>query len=246
MPANSVVYKDILGKKVPFSDLYEHRDIDPRANREFAMQSAIDTFYFDTFFMLKMNKIEGDYLEFGSGSNVRSFRFALKYNRLEAFGDRMLYSFDSFEGLPEPVGIDTHEQWKQGAMAVSLEQFTEILAQYDAHAGTDYKTVKGFYNDTLDGAKPAERGITRAAFVHIDCDLYESTKSALNYVTDILQDGAILSFDDWFCFNGDPDKGEQRAFREWADQHKDVLGFLPYAKFGWHGMSFIVQRLDQK
>ncbi len=244
MIKNTVTYNSVHGRKFPFSDLYEHADIDPRAHREYEMQKAIDTFYFEAFFMLKMNKISGDYLEFGSGSNVRSFRFALKYNRLEPYQDRLLHSFDSFEGLPEPKGIDAHEQWKQGAMAVSLEQFQTIMAHYDAHDGVDYKTTKGFYDETLDGHKPSDHGISRAAFVHIDCDLYESTRSALTYVTDILADGAILSFDDWFCFNGDPTKGEQRAFKEWSEAQKGVLDFLPYAKFGWHGMSFIVKRHD--
>ncbi|MCC0076679.1 MAG: hypothetical protein H6898_08840 [Rhodobacter sp.] len=211
------------------------------------MQEALDRFYFDAFFMLKMNRVPGAYLEFGSGSNVRSFRFALKYSRLEPLGPtpRPIYSFDSFAGLPQPQGIDRHPQWQKGAMAVSLDEFRALMAAYDATDGVDYHTVEGFYDQSLPANPPESLGIDTAAFVHVDCDLYDSSKAALDYVTPILAHGAVLSFDDWFCFNGDPDLGEQRAFHEWRAENAGVLEFLPYAKFGWHGMSFLVKRLDR-
>lgn len=236
--------KKVAGKLFPFSDLYEHTDIDPKDHREYYMQEALDRFFFDAFFMLHMNRVHGDYLEFGSGSNVRSFRFALKYNRLEEFGNRMLYSFDSFEGLPEPTGIDKHQQWNKGGMAVSIDQFRQILSTYGATDGQDYKTIKGFYDQTLSNSDPNKIGISKAAFVHIDCDLYESTRLCLDYITDILVNGSVLSFDDWFCFDGDPNRGEQRAFHEWSKANAASMQFIPYSKFGWHGMSFLVKRKD--
>jgi hypothetical protein len=242
----NIKYKEILGKKVPFSNIYEHDVEKWPEEREYRLQQAMDQFYFDCFFMLRMNRVAGDYLEFGSGSNVRSMRLALKYNRLEPFNiTRKLFAFDSFEGLPNPKGVDRHPQWRKGAMAVSIEQFREILEHYSARDGEDYQTVKGFYETSIVGRDPSELGVEQAAFVHIDCDLYESTIHALAYVEDVLADGAVLSFDDWFCFGGDPDKGEQLAFGEWCERNREKFEFLPYAKFGWHGMSFLTKRLDR-
>ena len=31
--------------------------------------------------------------------------------------------------------------------------------------------------------------------------------------------GTVLVFDDWFCFCGDPERGERRAFRELRQRH---------------------------
>jgi hypothetical protein len=41
-------------------------------------------------------------------------------------------------------------------------------------------------------------------------------------VQDSLIDGAVIIFDDWFLYNGDPTKGEQRAFSEWRARNPDI------------------------
>lgn len=73
----------------------------------------------------------------------------------------------------------------------------------------------------------------------LDCDLYESAVSVLNFVKEALIGGCIIAFDDWFCFDGDPRKGEQRAFSEFLGKNKDI-SVSEYLNFGWHGKSFIV------
>ena len=51
-------------------------------------------------------------------------------------------------------------------------------------------------------------------------------------------------FDDWFCFHGRPDKGEQRACREWLDANPQI-SLVPYRDFHWAGRSFLVN-LDRR
>jgi hypothetical protein len=236
-------YRNVKGRDFPFSDLFEHANLNPVHAREYRMELDLDNFFFRAFAMLRMNMVEGDYLEFGCGSNMRSFRFALKYARLEAFRDRMLVAYDSFAGLPKPVAGDAHPQWKEGSMAVSEEQFAAVLACYHAKKDRDYRTVPGFYDKTIAGRSPVEHGVQKAAFVFVDCDLYSSTVPVLDYVTSALQDGSLLAFDDWFCLNADRARGEQRAFHEWRERTAAVINVAPYQPFGWHGMSFIVNRL---
>lgn len=48
--------------------------------------------------------------------------------------------------------------------------------------------------------------------VWIDCDLYESTVPVLEWPSDKLVDCAVICFDDWFTFSGEPDKGEQKSY----------------------------------
>lgn len=221
------------------SDIFCINEKNYTIKREALMAHFLDEFIWKCFFMLRMNRVKGDYLEFGCGSNVRSFRLAYKYQRLENKNPR-LFAFDSFKGLPEPVGIDKHPQWHKGAMAVSLDEFHQIMKSLGA-AEDEYHVVQGFYEDTLDKATPGKYGIKKAAMVFVDCDLYASTVSVLKFVKDILVDGSIIAFDDWFCFNGNPDKGEQRAFREFRESNPG-LKTSEYLTFGWHGKSFIVHR----
>ena len=229
----------IRGKSRDPSDMYSIDKERYPVQREALMVHFLNDFFWKSFFYLKTNKVKGDYLEFGSGSHVRSFRLAYKYQQLE-YEYLRLFAFDSFQGLPEPVGIDNHPQWYKGALAVSLEQFHQIMKSVGASEDT-YHVVPGFYKDTLDKFTPTTYGIERAAMVFVDCDLYASTMSVLNFVKDILVDGSILAFDDWFCFNGNPDKGEQKAFREFLESNTG-LKVSQYLTFGWHGKSFIVHR----
>jgi len=204
------------------------------------MVHFLDEFFWKCFFMLHMNRVGGDYLEFGSGSHTRSFRLAYKYWKLEYRSPR-LFAFDSFEGLPEPTGIDAHAQWAKGAMAVPLDEFHARMRQIGA-AQDEYTVVPGFYEDTLDKASPSDYGIRQAAMVFVDCDLYASSVSVLRFVKDVVADGCVLAFDDWYCFNGDPLRGEQRAFREFLAAAAGDVAVSEYLDFGWHGKSFIVHR----
>ena len=235
MPPKRQASKDRPKKSV--SSVLSMPAEDYPAEREARMLRCLDDFFWKAFFYLRMNQIDGDYLEFGCGSNVRSFRLAYKYRNLEYSCPR-LFAFDSFQGLPEPQGIDRHPQWEEGAMAVSLAQFHRIMRAEGAKRG-DYRTVPGFYADTLDHVAPQDYGIERAAMVFVDCDLYASAASVLRFVADILVDGAILAFDDWFCFNGDSNRGEQRACREFLEANPR-LTLSEYLPIGWHGKSFLV------
>jgi hypothetical protein len=60
----------------------------------------------------------------------------------------------------------------------------------------------------------------------------------LEWIVPFLQSGTIVCFDDWFTFEGRPDRGEQLAAREFLEAHPDVA-FVDYFQFGWHGKSFI-------
>ena len=52
--------------------------------------------------------------------------------------------------------------------------------------------------------------------------MYESTIVVLDFVTDLLVQGSILVFDDWFYNQGRKDRGEQKAFYEWAARNPQL------------------------
>ncbi len=159
--------------------------------------------------------IEGYYLEFGSHT-ARTMRLA--WDAFHALYDFKYVSFDSFEGLPELAEIDRMPIWKKGALKTSEEDFLSIMRQHGMPR-EKLLTVKGFYNDTLTEELKQRLLPKKAAVVYVDCDLYESTAAVLRFAKDFLQRGTVLVFDDWFCFYGDPERGERRAFKEFTQQN---------------------------
>ncbi|MGI8792791.1 MAG: TylF/MycF/NovP-related O-methyltransferase [Acidimicrobiales bacterium] len=183
--------------------------------------------------------VDGDYLEFGV---YQGESFINAWNELHGT-KRRLFAYDSFAGLPDP---DQSEVDRDGEFAVG--EFAYAQAGFERNlrrAGVDRSRVTivpGFYEETL-RHPPKEHGVERAAIVWIDCDLYESARLVLDYLTSILVDGAVLIFDDWFCFRARSNKGEQRACAEWLERNQH-LEVVPYRDFHWGGKSFIVHRQD--
>jgi len=188
------------------------------------------------FRFVRRNMLGGDYLEFGvyQGDTIhlayafseymsKSVQGWLRAVERAALMRRMrFFGFDSFEGLPEPVGIDAGPIFQKGDFAISLEEVQQLLRQ----RGTDLNRVHlvpGFYDEVLTPSLRQTLDLQAAAIVHVDCDLYKSTKTVLDFITPVLQDGTIIIFDDWFHYRGHPHRGEQKAFGEWREQHPEWL-----------------------
>lgn len=186
------------------------------------------------------NRLEGDYLEFGTYKGqafVVAFHFANYYPELKAMN---FYAFDSFQGQPQLNGVDADgfQHFKTGQYSCSLAEFKHILGREKVDVNR-VKIVPGWFNDTLTEKTKKKLPIQKAAVVMIDCDLYESTVRVLDFITDYLQDGTILIFDGWFCYKGNPNRGEQRAFREWLEKHPEITA-VQYQTSSLYGNSFIV------
>lgn len=192
---------------------------------------------------LNCEAIPGDILEFGvAGGRGLSMLAYWHHQVLSYWGyteeeatQRQFIGFDSFLGLPElseahprmSAGVFSHNENPQHPLIMENSPHTpEVVHELFQRLG--YRKpliIEGFFNETLNAAIPEHT--TKAALVHIDCDLYESTKEALFAVEPILEDGAIIAFDDWFCYRGNSEKGEARAFAEF-------LNTFPY----WQAISY--------
>lgn len=181
-----------------------------------------------------------DYLEFGV---YRGDSIIAAYNSAQKHGlDKIkFYAFDSFEGLPPITGIDNKiKQFSKGKYTCTEEKFRENIAMKGVNLDR-VTSVPGWYSETLNNSMKKKLPIKSAGVIWIDCDLYESTVSVLNFITDYVVDGTIIIFDDWFCFHGSPQMGEQRAFREWIVKNPSI-SFSEYMKSGFCGNSFILHR----
>lgn len=196
--------------------------------------------------------LDGCYMEFGTfqgASFIRAYHAymfwlskARTYNwKLQR---NMMYAFDAFEGLPELSSADQQEHYtvfNKGQYACSETQFLETLE----NEGVDVslvQIVKGYFEHSLnDEAK--QRIASKAAVIHIDVDLYSSCVPVLEFVTEFLQDGTVLLFDDYYCYRGNPHYGEQRAFTEWLHRHMEWSA-QEYLTYGWAGKGFIVNSTE--
>jgi hypothetical protein len=194
-------------------------------------------FFVKAFSAVAANAIPGPYLEFGVGRGQTlwlAWRASRGYHL-----DIDLWGFDSFEGLPASSSeIDTsHPNWLPGEYANTQESVRRNVSAL----GVDLDRVTfvpGFYSESLTPQRRTELP-DHASLVYIDCDMYESTVDALDYVGDIVRHGMVLAFDDWFLWSPTRPPGEKVAFEEFQARRPD-LRFHPFHPIGWHGTSFYV------
>lgn len=179
----------------------------------------------------------GDYLEFGvfngtSLSCAHRVLNELSMNHVRCFG------FDSFEGLPQEAARDDKGIWFPGQFACRISVTRKLLSERNI----DWERVtliKGWFNDSLNDETIKRYGITSASVVMIDCDLYSSTASCLEFIAPILTDNAVLIFDDWNSHNlADKKLGERKAFEEFIAEHSE---FAAEQIEGYNGFSRIIR-----
>jgi O-methyltransferase len=199
------------------------------------------------------NQVEGDYLEFGvyRGESFAAAYHALDASRRDHAGSGFdspeyrrwlsnpprFFAFDSFEGLPAGSG-ERQVDYHPGAYGCSEREFRDSIARRGVDSARVI-AVPGFYDRTLNRDTKERYGLRQAALVMIDCDLYESTVPALDFLTDLVGQGTVLIFHDWFRFKGRPDCGEQRACREWLARNTQ-FELIEYWREGPQAVSFLV------
>jgi len=199
------------------------------------------------------NQVEGDYLEFGVW---RGASFAVAHRAIER-GRRIVanampstpefkrwlanrpryFAFDSFEGLPSG-DANRQTDYLPGAYACSQEEFLENVRAEGVDMSRVF-TIPGMFDSSLTPSVKSKHQIRKAALIFIDCDLYESTIPVLDFCTDLVGQGTIIVFQDWFRFKGRPDQGEQRACSEWLARNPQ-FELIEYWREGPQAVSFLV------
>jgi hypothetical protein len=134
--------------------------------------------------------VPGDYAEFGTWKCGSLYAVARTWERLGAT-DRRLLGFDSFEGLPAPIERVDGPWLAKGVFADA--DFDECREFFDRERLSDRVTlVRGWFDRTA-----SRIGEHTLALLHIDADLYESVKTALEASWDRLSPGGVAVFDDY-------------------------------------------------
>ena len=125
------------------------------------------------------------------------------------------HGFDSFVGLPET--------WTLGAKAGAFSVEGEMPAIRE-----NVRLIKGFFEDTLPDFV-AKRSGQKIGVLHVDCDLYSSTKTVLANVKDMLVPGSIIIFDELINYHG-WEEGEYKAFMEFVSEQNIAFEYLGYIR----------------
>jgi hypothetical protein len=175
----------------------------------------------------------GDYWEFGVASG-ETLIIAYKASKLFPGKSAMkFFGFDSFQGIPEISGKeDAASMWSKGDFTFGIETVLAKLKRYAVDI-SQVTLVPGFYEQSLNPAAISKYKLKKVSYLRLDCDLYSSTKTVLNFVKPFLTDGAIIDFDDYFCYASN-DFGEPLAFQEWLKANPDIRAreFSRYSTFG--------------
>lgn len=112
------------------------------------------------------------------------------------------YGFDSFEGLPESFSI-----WKRGRFDIKGKL---------PKVNKNVSLIKGYFNEIL--PKFLEEHKEKAAFIHIDCDLYSSTKTIFDNIYDRIVPNTVIQFDEYYNYPGWRNH-EFKAFQEFCKKY---------------------------
>lgn len=156
-------------------------------------------------YALSQVAIKGMFLEFGvfSGTTI---------NHISAVkSDEKIYGFDSFEGLPEA--------WRSGFYKgiFATKKLPEVRSNVEL--------IKGWFNETLPEFIKVHK--EQCAFIHIDCDLYSSTKCIFDILRNQIVDGTVIVFDEYFNYPN-WQEGEYKAFQEFINMSNLSYEYLGY------------------
>ncbi len=147
--------------------------------------------------------VPGNFVECGvaAGGSSALLAYVIKrYSRTP----RVLYAFDSYEGMPNPSKEDTHKGvpaektgWGAGTCAAPVDNLVEICNRLGV---MDFvKPVKGYFQQTLPNYK---HEVGNIAFLHMDGDWYESTKAILENLYDKVIIEGYIQIDDYGHWDG--------------------------------------------
>jgi hypothetical protein len=151
---------------------------------------------------------DGLFLEFGvyKGDSI---------NRFAGFKPNLtFYGFDTFRGLPET--------WTLGAKAGAINSGGKPPVR------DNVRLIEGLFADTLPQFL-AEHPGEKISFMHIDCDIYSSTKTIFDQTKGRLGPGTIIIFDEYFNYFGWQEQ-EYKAFMQYVQEENVAFDYIGYVR----------------
>jgi len=147
--------------------------------------------------------------DFPNGSIVECgvWRGGMSAGFLQIFGSERSYLlFDSFAGLPEPSPNDGEDaRWwfknpdhpRNFNNCTAPKSYVKKLFDNEISKGTDVLIAEGWFAETL-----PKISIKPIAFLHLDCDWYDSNYTCLQRLWPHILPGGAIIIDDYFDWEG--------------------------------------------
>jgi hypothetical protein len=172
-----------------------------------AVQSFEDIYAVHDFALANATLTQGLFLEFGvySGKTI---------NYIASKRTGLVHGFDSFEGLPE--------NWRDGFAKghFKVGSLPEVRPNVRLHKGWFETTIPAFLETLEDSSLPI-------GYLHVDCDLYSSTKTIFELLGSKIVVGSVIVFDEYFNYDG-WENGEFLAFKEFVESNAIRYDYLTY------------------
>jgi len=163
--------------------------------------------------VLATQTIEGDIIELGTykgGTSIMIARF------LKSIGSKKrIYTCDTFEGHPydDKFGKDRKGRFSDVNISYVEDKFFRF------GVADKIRIIKGIFEDVL----YKKLGEKKFSFAFLDCDLYQSTKYALNFLIPRMANGAIIALHDY----GNPHFGLTKAVHEQCQKSHLKVNLYP-------------------
>ncbi|WVN42119.1 class I SAM-dependent methyltransferase [beta proteobacterium MWH-UniP1] len=162
--------------------------------------------------VLEKSRASGLCLEFGVADGSTLDFFAKIRPESEFFG------FDSFIGLPE--------FWKDG---FDKGRFAQPRLP---EVPRNVQLIKGWFSDTIPAFfAQSDFSHKEISFLHVDCDLYSSTRDVLTGCASGLRPGTVVAFDEYFNYPGWQGH-EHKALLEFARERGMAFRYIAYVENG--------------
>jgi hypothetical protein len=215
----SKLYKQILEKSTLYILSIFYKDIE-LGRKLYAIKDTVNYIENYMHYVPSMNSREklldfaidnisihnGLVLEFGvyTGTSINFLSKKLKNFKI--------YGFDSFDGLPE--------FWRDG-----FNKGTFAMNNPPS-VSNNVTLVKGWFDESLPSFIESNPNFY-ISFLHIDCDLYSSTKSIFSFLENNITKGTVIVFDEYFNYPGWR-HGEFKAFQEFISMTNKEYKYLTF------------------
>jgi hypothetical protein len=202
--------------------IYDGRTIDEALTALQFMRSSMRRFCHLEYCLETYNFIPGVFVELGvfKGETLNFIAGRQQRNKI--------YGFDSFKGLPEKWQHKNNMFKEKGRWAVNkLPEVRENIT-----------LIKGLFKDSI----PQWKNKKPISFLHVDCDLYSSTYTALTLLNKLIVKRTLILFDELYDWTS---KGhlfhlhEWRAFVQWVIEYKRK--FFIYSRSRDQRAAFVIE-----
>jgi predicted O-methyltransferase YrrM len=161
-------------------------------------------------FALEQSKVQGHFLEFGVYKGA-----SINFIASRVPSGTTVHGFDSFEGLPD----FWRPAYKRGVFDLQ-GRLPRVAKNVCLH--------KGWFETSLGTFRQANEG--PIAFIHVDCDLYSSTRTIFTLMGEQIVSGTVIAFDEYFNHPG-WQHDEHRAFQEFISERGLSYRYLGYTRY---------------